>query len=225
MTLKTHVVSCWWFNEFVLPTVRQKLISIQEVVGRSQMLCCIIVVVRMQSASWRLCWTWRTAVLSCHSCLFLLCSTFLRKEEQRCLKGFSSLGMWRWVIGLVLPGVSKERIDCMDCSVRQNIGIRFPPTQPHIRTPESSATPRSRIGLQVYLAACARTCVSLIDSSYSHLFFTNLGINTCHWNTLEHCTCSSEISPTRCNNCVFILRIQQAARHRTRQWLPTTPQR
>ena len=147
------------------------------------MLCCFVVVVRMQSASWRLCWTWRTAVLTCLSCLFLLCSTFLPKEEQRSLKGFNSLGMWRWVAGLVLPDVSKERIDCMDCSVRQDIGIHCPTTLPHIRTPESSATPRSRIGLQVYLAACAHwcACVSHIDFSYSHLFFTNLGINTCHW--------------------------------------------
>jgi len=159
------------------------------------MLCCLAVV-RMQSASWRLCWTWRTAVLSCLSCLFLLCSTFLPKEEQRSLKGFNSLGMWRWVAGLVLPDVSKERIDCMDCSVRQDIGIHCPTTLPHIRTPESSATPRSRIGLQVYLAACAHwcACVSHIDFSYSHLFFTNLGINTCHWKTLEHCICGAVMS-------------------------------
>jgi len=37
----------------------------------------------------------------------------------------------------------------------------------------------------------ARTCLSHIDFSHSHLFFTNLGINTCHWKTREHCTCGT----------------------------------
>jgi len=100
--------------------------------------------------------------------------------------------MWRCVAGLMLPDVSKERNSCIDYRIRQNIGIHCPTTLPHIRTPESSATPRSRMGLHVYLAACARTCVSHIDFSYSHLlFFTNLGINTCHWKTLEHCICGA----------------------------------
>jgi len=44
----------------------------------------------------------------------------------------------------------------MNCSVRQNIAVHCSTTLPHITTPESPATPPSRIGLQVYLAACAR---------------------------------------------------------------------